>query len=544
MARDQPYTMVQPRPRDVSNPIASGSKRPSAFDRFPGDARNNWLNEIQAKIDRAIYPPPPPGPSRSPSPLKPEVMAEDIEGYMEHEEDVVGSEEFEEDGSDEDEGYEDGGDTNPLDLGSQAKRLESEDGLYEDDEDLEDDEDEGFEEDQEMQDNAILGQPPVSEIEPHLEDEVPFRQDLIDPQLEDQLESEYDEDSEEVELEGIGSHLEDREDAGTEDDVMYVGDTDEEEEEGSEEGQDTEMLGEDEDELEEDELDDDGMGDPDEAVGGLPLEQEGLEVEHPYQATPVGVEDGQLVYDLPFSQTTLPEVTYTNPYQLVDPQTSEVPIAEASNPLYPPLPEFTNFTPAFTSDAQMIPPWEPTPLADQIASSVQAMENDLIDPSLLADFAQRVEAQASGDLDNTTESQNTSEMTALADAVMNQYDDTAPVPQLGEEVEVFQHGMGEAEGDGYEEDRDSQSSSGTGGELRKLLSSTTQDGSDFQLHSQSHRTMPSRTRNRKGTVRRKWSLEMVCHTVITKTYAHTNQNPDLSQFHPNSSTPPMIPLSC
>jgi hypothetical protein len=483
MARDQPYTMVKPRPRDVSNPIASGSKRPSAFDRFPGDARNNWLNEIQAKIDRAIYPPPPPGPSRSPSPLEHEVVVEDIEGYMEHEEDVVGSEEYEEDGSDEDEGYDEGEDMNPLALGSQPKGLESEDGFYEDDEDVDDDEDEGFEDDQEMQDNATLGQPPVFEIEQRLEDEDPFRQDLIDPQVEDQLEGEYDEDSEdqeeEDELEGEESHLEDREDAGTEDDVMYVGDTDEEEEEESEDGQDAEMLGEDEDELEEDELDDDGMGDLDESTGGLPLEQEGLEVEQTYQATPVGVEDGQLVYDLPSSQMALPEVTYTNPYQLVDPQTSEIPIAQASNPLYPPLPEFTDFTPAFTSAAQMIPPWEPTPLADQIASSVQAMENDLIDPSLLADFAQRVEAQASGDLDNTTESQNTSEMTALADAVMNQYDEPAPVPQLGQEVEVFQHGMGEAEGDGYEEDRDSQSSSGTGAELRKSLFCITQDRSDF-----------------------------------------------------------------
>ena len=467
MASHQPYTMAQPRPRDVSNPIASGSKRPSAFDRFPGDVRNNWLNEMQAKIDRAIYPPPPSGPSRSPSPLEEDEIAVDVEGEAEYEEDMAASEEYEEDGSDQDEGYEEDDGMDPLGSESHVKRLESEDGLYDDEE--EDEEDEGFEEEEDIEDDMSHGQSPVPQGQQHLEDEDPARQYLIDPQLEGQLEGEYDEDSEdqeeEDELEGEELHSEDREDAGTEDDVMFVGDTDEEEEEeGSEEGQDAEMLGEEEDELEEDELDDDGMGDPDEQVEDLPLEQEGLEVEHPYQAAPVGVEDGQLVYDLPSSQTTLPEVTYTNPYQLVDPQTSEVPPLQASNALYPPLPEFTNFTPAFTSAASMIPPWEPTPLADQVVASGQSMENDLIDPSLLADFAQRVEAQASGDLGNTTESQNTSEMTALADAVMNQYDEPAPVAQLGEEVEVFQHGMGEAEGDGYAEDHDSQSSTGTGAE--------------------------------------------------------------------------------
>ena len=459
--------MAQPRPSDVLNPIASGSKRPSAFDRFPGDVRNNWLNEMQAKIDRAIYPPPPPGPSRSPSPLEVDEIAEDVEGEVDYEEDVVGSEEYEEDGSDENERYEKDDGMGPFGLESQTKRVESEDGIYDDEE--EDEEDEGFEEEEDIEDDMSHGQPPVPQTQQHLEDEDPARQDLIDPQLEDELLGEYDEDSqdqeEEDELEGEELHSEDREDAGTEDDVMFVGDTDEEEEgEESEEGQDAEMLGEEEDELEEDELDDDGMGDPDELAEDLPLEQEGLEVEHSYQAAPVGVEDGQLVYDLPSSQTTLPEVTYTNPYQLVDPQTSEVPPLQASNALYPPLPEFTNFTPAFTSAASMIPPWEPTPLADQVIASGQSMENDLIDPSLLADFAQRVEAQASGDMGNTTESQNTSEMTALADAVMNQYDEPAPVAQLGEEVEVFQHGMGEAEGDGYAEDHDSQSSTGTGAE--------------------------------------------------------------------------------
>jgi hypothetical protein len=501
MARAPSYSMGKQ--RQSSSPYPSGSKRPSAFDRFPAPARNQWLNEIQAKIDRTLNPPSPPGPSRSPSPIEEDgiplgvvEVGDDIglsddgeKDELDEDEDDEGyvSGEQEEDGSyDEDEEDDDLEDQNPLGLGSQLHGQGSEEGFYEDEEDEE--EDEGFE-DEENEVDSLQPQLPYPESQQRrLEDEDPS----IDPQLVNQwaeAEGDYDEEFEEQGSEEDEGELaeddtrENEEDVEKENSVTYIGDTDEEEggesgdeDEGGEENQYTE----DDEDIEDEEIDDDGMGGPD----ALPLEEEGLETQVNYDAiAPVGVEHGQVVYDYRTSDAELnylrdtqagleerPEsyaelaTGFINPNQLPG---SEIQQSSGSGPsnLYPPIPAFDSI-PAFTSAAQIIPPWEPSLLNQaDIAAEVQAMDNDLIDPSLLADFAQRVEAQASGDLGNTTEAQNTTEMTALADAVMGQYNEepaqllnTNSAPQV-EELEVIQHGMGEAEDEGYEEDDGSRATS-------------------------------------------------------------------------------------
>lgn len=61
----------------------------TAYEILPSKARNEWLDGLQAKIDRALNPPPSPGPSRSPSPVRVTVGAEEqasssavISGYV------------------------------------------------------------------------------------------------------------------------------------------------------------------------------------------------------------------------------------------------------------------------------------------------------------------------------------------------------------------------------------------------------------------------------------------------------------------------------
>jgi hypothetical protein len=459
-----------------------------------------WLDELQARIEGVFNPPSPPGPSRSPSPIEEDLVEdEDMEeDELEEEEvaegdevDISGDEcaedashdeeeefEYEDDnplglgsqlGRQDAEEYEDEDET-PLRLGSQAEGQEGEDDFY-DEEEADEDEDEG--EEAEGEEDGSLPSHPFQQHQPYLEDEDSYADGLVDPQLEAQWaevpEGEYDENSEdgeeEDELQGV---LGQREDAETEDDIMYVGDTDEEEEEEDEEGdEDEEDAGkedinlEDEEDLEEDELDDDGMGGPD----TVPLEEEDLESDIGYEAAPVAVEDGQVVYELPTPMPGTTGVTLSSSYEphddIPDTQPNIDPLPLAS--LYPQIPTFNPYTPIFAPASQTVPPWEPTPLAQMIPDSAQTIDPTLIDPSLLADFAQRVEAQASGDISNTTEAQNTTEMTALADAVMNRYEhdesEQGPSAQLGPEPEAFQHGMGEAEGEGYEEDNESQTSS-------------------------------------------------------------------------------------
>jgi hypothetical protein len=487
MARAPSYSMGKA--RNVPSPYARES-RPSAFDRFPGKARNEWINEMRAKIDGTLNPPSPPGPSRSPSPLEEDrvelgvaqsgedlgLSEDDEEDELEEDEGYISGEQ-EEDGSyDEDDDQEDLEDENPLGLGSQLVGQQSEDGFYEDDE-----EDEGIE-DEDEEDSL---QPQLAfPTRRNLEDEDPRD---IDPRLVNQFnaEEEFDEISEdqgsEEDDEMEGEDQEDEEDAEKENSITYIGDTEEEEvsdsEEDEEDARGEDEYTEDEEDLEDEEIDDDGMGGPD----ALPLESEALESQATYEAVaPVGVEHGQVVYDYRTSNAELdylrdtqaaPEVPTTsyvdmatgfiNPNQL---PTTGIPEASGSGSnLYPTLPDFTT-TPGFTPASQMIPPWEPSPL-DPAAIAAEEMDNALIDPSLLADFAQRVEAQVSGDLGNTTEAQNTEEMTALADAVMGQYNDTPDqilgtdsAPQL-KDVEVVQFGMGEAENEGYEEDDGSRATS-------------------------------------------------------------------------------------
>jgi hypothetical protein len=474
--------------RNVPSPYARES-RPSAFDRFPGKARNEWINEMRAKIDGTLNPPSPPGPSRSPSPLE----EDGIElGVAQSREDLELSEDEEEDELDEeDEGYisgeqEEGGsyheeddeeeleDENPLGLGSQLEGQQSEDGFYEDDE-----EDEGIED--EDQEESLQPQI-VFPTRQNLEDEDPHD---IDPRLFNQFnaEEEFGEISEDQGSEEDEEMEEEDQDAEKENSITYIGDTEEEEvsdsedEDEEEDARGEDEYTEDEEDLEEEEIDDDGMGGPD----ALPLESEGLENQATYQAVaPVGVEHGQVVYDYRTSNAELdylrdtqaaPEVPtasyvdmatgFINPIQL---PTTGLPEASGSGSnLYPSLPDFTS-TSGFTPASQMIPPWEPSPL-DPAAIAAEEMDDAFIDPSLLANFAQRIEAQVSGDLGKTTPAQNTDEMTALAGAVMDQYNDTPDqmlgtdsAPQL-EDVEVVQFGMGEAENEGYEEDDGSRATS-------------------------------------------------------------------------------------
>ena len=490
MARAPSYSMGKA--RNVPSPYTRES-RPSAFDRFPGKARNEWINEMRAKIDGTLNPPSPPGPSRSPSPLEedgPElgvalseeglgISGDEEEDEIEEDEGYI-SGEHEEDGSyDEDDDQEEFEDDNPLGLGSQLEGQQSEDGFYEDDE-----EDEGIEdEDQEDSLQPQLAFP----TRQNLEDEDPSTYN-IDPQLVNQFnaEEEFDEISEDGseeddEMEGEDQGAE--EDAEKDNSITYIGDTEEEEvsdsedEDEEEDARGEDEYTEDEEDLEDEELDDDGMGGPD----ALPLESEGLENQGAYETVaPIGVEHGQVVYDYRTSNAELdylrdtqaalgdPSASYVdldtgfiNPNQLPNTGISEA--SGSGSSVYPSLPNFTA-TPGFTPASQMIPPWEPSPL-DPAAIAAEEMDNALIDPSLLADFAQRIEAQVSGDLDKTTPAQNTDEMTALAGAVMDQYNDTPDqilgtdsAPQL-EDVEVVQFGMGEAENEGYEEDDGSRATS-------------------------------------------------------------------------------------
>jgi hypothetical protein len=484
MARAPSYSMGKA--RNVPSPYARDS-RPSAFDRFPGKARNEWINEMRAKIDGTLNPPSPPGPSRSPSPLE----EDGVElGIAQSREDLGLSEDEEEDELEEDEGYisgeqeEDGSydedddqeeleDENPLGLGSQLEGQQSEDGFYEDEE-----EDEGIE-DEDEEDSL---QPQLAfPTRQNLEDENPHD---IDPRLVNQFnaEEEFDEISEDESEEDDEEGREDEEDAEKENSITYIGDTEEEEVSDSEDEDEEDARGEDEytedeEDLEDEEIDDDGMG----GLDALPLESEGLENQATYEAVaPVGVEHGQVVYDYRTSNAELDYLRDTQavpenpPASYVDMATgfinlNQLPttgIPEASGSgsnLYPSLPDFIT-TPGFTPASQMIPPWEPSPL-DPSAIAAEEMDNALIDPTLLANFAQRVEAQVSGDLGNTTEAQNTEEMRALADAVMGQYNDTPDqilgtdsTPQV-EDVEVVQFGMGEAENEGYEEDDGSRATS-------------------------------------------------------------------------------------
>ena len=57
--------MLQPRP-SLNGPIV----RPTAYNRFDSDARNQWIDTLLQKIDGARHPRESPGPSRSPSPLE------------------------------------------------------------------------------------------------------------------------------------------------------------------------------------------------------------------------------------------------------------------------------------------------------------------------------------------------------------------------------------------------------------------------------------------------------------------------------------------
>lgn len=505
MARAPSYSMGKQ--RITPSPYARVSERPSAFDRFPGKARNEWINEMRAKIDGTLNPPSPPGPSRSPSPLEEDGIplgvtqvggdlglsddGEDDELEEDGDDEGYVSGEQEEDGSyDEDDEHEELEDENPLGLGSQMQGQESEEGFYEDDEDAAEDEDEGIEDEDE---DAGSIQPQLA-LPTHqgqyLEDEDSPEAYTTDPRfINQQAEGEWEDDSEaqdpEEDDEMEEDPREDGEDLEKENSITYIGDTDEEEGDDSEDEEEVageeDQYTEDED-VEDEEIDDDGMGGPD----SLPLEAEGLEPQATYDAVaPIGVEHGQVVYDYHTSSAEMDYLRDTqagiegSPASYTDLATgfinsSQLPLNGIPQPsgsgpsLYPSLP---TFTPA----SQMIPPWEPSTLDPTVlAAESQEMDNALIDPSLLANFAQRVEAQASGDLGKTTDAQNTTEMTALADAVMDQYNDTPEqilgAPQLGD-IEVVQYGMGEAEDGGYEEDNGSRGTS-EGGATQGQLQGT------------------------------------------------------------------------
>jgi hypothetical protein len=50
--------------------------KPTAYDRFDNDKRNSWLDDLQARIEQTINPPVEAGPSRTPSPFKPDQIEE------------------------------------------------------------------------------------------------------------------------------------------------------------------------------------------------------------------------------------------------------------------------------------------------------------------------------------------------------------------------------------------------------------------------------------------------------------------------------------
>jgi hypothetical protein len=392
---------------------------------------------------------------------------EDDEG----EDESMEGEEQEEADYDEEEDYEDYEPDIPGGAGYPPSQQLAQEQLYEDDEveegDYEEDEEEDELEDQEPQSASALQRS-------RLEEEDLFSADMLDPRLADggqweENQSGFAAGQDNVDLEEHSNspqplfYPHDTE-GEEEDDVMYVGDTDEDDE-----------FEEDEEDVEEDELDDDGMGGEDfegasadeDPSPARDLEQEQqFDVERSNDAVAVGVEDGQTIYGPP--TTLAPEDIFANPASgLSDnllgnpsqPQSITFDASSTTDSMYPSLPFFG--LPSAPANAPMAAESPSGAIYPPFSSLPQVQfDNDLIDPSLLADFAQRVEAQASGSLGQTTEAQNTSEMTALADAVVNTYqddDEGLRAAQSTEEVNSFQHGMGEMEQDGYEEDHESQS---------------------------------------------------------------------------------------
>jgi hypothetical protein len=450
---------------------------------------------MQAKIQGVLNPPSPPGPSRSPSPID-NFVTESQEGSIEGgvsldgEEDELEQEdegEGDDDGSlemdgrlDEGEVYEHG----PLEEYEEDEGYESDlqvTGTQEigsDQEEYEDDDDE----DEDMDDEFAQQHIALPGSHQRLEDEGAddFMDGLMDPQLSGQwvgsdAEGEYDEseDLEDERDEEEGDDLDGQEDdvprsiVGDADEVVYVGDSDEEEYEGTGEEED-EGTGEEDGQFNEQEaeLDDEeeGMDDEeDEPVGdeielSSQAESHSIAGEVPEQQIPLDTifdtaQDVQTVLD----NLTPPSLPIPQPRFEQESATSQHPaLSLPTESLYPTIPNFA------------LPTWQ-TPPAESVSAPAETIPTDMIDPSLLADFAQRVEAQASGDMGNTTESQNTEEMTALAHAVMDQYnDDSGQTSDLAEqlredaEAERFQHGMGEEENDGYAEDHESDTSSGRG----------------------------------------------------------------------------------
>jgi hypothetical protein len=483
--------------RKVSNSLPGASKRPSAYDRFPSGARNMWLDELQAKIEGAFNPPVSPGPSRSPSPLEenltPLGVAQDVEFLLagpssqgesiseddledvededneEEEEEQVDAEgqdgeyDEDEDYAEEDDFLEHEHDIIPHPHQSAAGRPYSHEQAYEHEhDDLQEEEEEEYEDEEDEGIEDLVEDRISPSKRPRLEEGDLLAQGLMDPSLMsggqwggDQNNTGHANDTDaEAPQPLFYPHDTDEEE---EDDVMYVGDTDEGED-GFEEDED----------VEEDELDDDDMGGDDLEAGSIIDEAASPALEQEYDvygsqatqdAVPIAVEDGQTVYGAPaaagdgFGQVQVPRGP-----------TAGVPLTSS---VYPTLPIFG--TPATLPSAVMTGDLFSTASSSSLYPALSSLpqatfDNNMIDPSLLADFAQRVEAEASGDLGSTTEAQNTSEMNALADAVVNNYHEedagTTALPQ-SREVSSFQHGMGENEQDGYEEDNDSQSENGS-----------------------------------------------------------------------------------
>lgn len=51
-------------------------QQPTAYGRFPNEARNRWIDDLLSTIQKGLHPPDSPGPSRSPSPIEDEVELE------------------------------------------------------------------------------------------------------------------------------------------------------------------------------------------------------------------------------------------------------------------------------------------------------------------------------------------------------------------------------------------------------------------------------------------------------------------------------------
>lgn len=520
-------------------PKGPGTKRPSAYDRFPSGQRNEWLDNLQAKIQNALEPPSSPGPSRSPSPLR---VSEDVvlsDGF-----DLNGDvRQSESDDASEDESDEADSESQSQGQAADEDSGEDEDGFEDGDESVgegEDASDSAEEEDELASPGAgpssrrpfprvpLLERQLQTELEPESTEDYDY-EGLYDglsgedgPNLEDEDGYAYtgeaspiaiSDDSEPQSDDGLADEDHDSDGPRRSEDHDRNNDTgqrtreplfagyDNEEESDEEGSPDAEELNLDDEEAEEEEeleepdpsepatvavkADPRSSNDPHDRQSAAEVnieEERQIDVDEGNEDVSEGAvrmlqaeQNSELAQELglspniagrheaepvantdqaPFFTLEDPTADYVSDFPQFGAAAS---LPHATSSLYPPLPLAaeqdyppTTAIPASDTDFmgdQLYPPLAglPQPIFGETTTS------DLIDPSLLSDFAGRVEAQALGSMVGMTDAQNTEEMTALARAAMGGSQDLMDVPFVYHE----QHGMGQ-EADGYEEDNESQ----------------------------------------------------------------------------------------